>query len=73
MDPMKNQRWPQRVASAILWTIAALTWGSIGRYLFGLPDFGVAIAVISVMVIFAPALRAINVAPARPGPAAEIR
>ena len=70
---MRNLRWPVRVASATAWTIAALTWGSIGHYLFGLPDVGIPVAAIAVVTVLAPSLRAMNVAPSRRNPAPEAR
>lgn len=62
-----------RVASAVVWTIAGLTWGSIGHHLFGLPDIGFIIATIAVVIVFAPTLRAISVAPSKSAPAPEAR
>lgn len=50
---MKNRRWGMRVLVAGIWTIAMLTWGSIGYYLFGLPDLGPSLAVVAVAVVLA--------------------
>lgn len=49
---MKNRRWGRRVFASLLWTMAMLTWGSIGHHLFGLPDLGPILAATAVGVLF---------------------
>ena len=50
---MENRRWVIRITGAGVWVLAALTWGSIGHHLFGLPDLGLAIAVVAVVFVLA--------------------
>ena len=50
---MENRRWVVRITGASVWVLAALTWGSIGHHLFGLPDLGLGIAALAVVFLLA--------------------
>jgi hypothetical protein len=50
---MENRRWVVRITGAGVWVLAALTWGSIGHHLFGLPDLGPGVAVLAVVFLLA--------------------
>jgi uncharacterized protein YqgC (DUF456 family) len=50
---MENKRWGMRLAGASIWAVAALTWGSIAHHLWGLPDFGVVLAVVAIALVVA--------------------
>lgn len=50
---MENRRWVVRITGAGVWVLAALTWGSIGHHLFGLPDLGLGVALLAVVFVLA--------------------
>ena len=50
---MENRRWVVRITGAGVWVLAALTWGSIGHHLFGLPDVGLGVALLAVVFVLA--------------------
>jgi hypothetical protein len=54
---MESRRWGLRLAGASIWVVAALTWGSIAHHLWGLPDFGIGLAIASVALVLALPLR----------------
>jgi hypothetical protein len=50
---MESKRWGMRLAGASIWAVAALTWGSIAHHLWGFPDVGVVVAIVSVALVLA--------------------
>lgn len=53
MAGMTNRRWGRRLVAAFIWSLAMLTWGSIGYHLFELPDLGPLLAIVAVVVVLA--------------------
>lgn len=50
------RRWARTALLIAIWGGAATTWASIGHYLFGLPDMGLAMVALSTAVILGAAL-----------------
>ena len=48
---MESRRWKVRLAAAGVWLMASLTWGAIAHHLWGLPDLGAGLAVVTIALV----------------------